>query len=139
MEDIGVEILDSLGQLHTGTLQSGLLTLPDLPLGQCKISYLGTTEVDEQQLIQLREDFKQHLADMIAEVQARAAREDALFEQESLFKQWAIGVGARLDGLYYAGKSLVTGLADMVVMSLEFQSQMFSRCLQYPVVDIERR
>ncbi|REL26619.1 hypothetical protein DXX93_08545 [Thalassotalea euphylliae] len=133
VDDIGVEILDSLGQLHTGTLQGGLLTMPDLPIGQCQISYLGTTDVDEQQLIEKRKVFKQYLSDMLAEIKAQAAREDALFEQQDLIDQWLIQLGATMTGVYDGGKSVVQGIADIVTFTVDVQLQVYSAC--YDLID----
>ena len=130
VEDIAYEVLDSKGTLHTGKLSSGQTCLKGLPQGQCKITYIGTSEADEQALIALRNQFKHHLQNMITEVKQRAAVEDALFEQANFFEQWAIEIGARTTGLYQGGKSLVTGIYDFAVFAVEINISVYTACFE---------
>ena len=48
VKDIDFEVLDSQYITHTGTLQSGLATLANLPMGQGEIIYHGTKDAAEQ-------------------------------------------------------------------------------------------
>ncbi|MCP4324312.1 MAG: type IV secretion protein Rhs, partial [Alteromonadales bacterium] len=130
VEDINYEVIDNEGAVHTGTLQSGLATLAGLPLGMCEIYYHGANDADEQTLIIKRKEFKQFLNKMLAEVKQKATIEDALFEQQSFFTQWAIETGARTTGFYQGGKSLVSGIADLVVLAVDINIAVYSACFE---------
>ncbi|WP_352284540.1 hypothetical protein, partial [Pseudoalteromonas sp. Q18-MNA-CIBAN-0097] len=88
------------------------------------------TQADEQQLIQLRNDFKQHLTSMLNEIRKQAAIGDAIFEQEDFFTQWMIETGARATGLYQGAKSLVTGIADLIVLGIDVNISVYSACFR---------
>ncbi|MCP4989815.1 MAG: type IV secretion protein Rhs, partial [Colwellia sp.] len=130
VEDINYEVIDNEGAVHTGTLQSGLATLAGLPLGMCEIYYHGANDADEQTIITKRKEFKQFLNKMLAEVKQKATIEDALFEQQSFFTQWAIETGARTTGFYQGGKSLVSGIADLVVLAVDIHIAVYSACFE---------
>ncbi|MCJ8320811.1 MAG: phage late control D family protein [Colwellia sp.] len=133
VEDIAFEVCDATGKIHQGTLVDGLAVLGGIPVGQYEINYLATNDDDEQALIALRTNFKQHLNSMLAEIRTKAAIEDALFEQQSLFTQWAIQLGATMTGVYEGGESLVTGVADIVVLAVDINIQVYSAC--YDVIN----
>jgi len=128
IEDITYQVVDVNGATHKGKLQSGVANLPNLPVGQCDITYIGVDASEEQKLIKLRAEFAKELNAMIDEIANKAAIEDAIFEQSSLFEQWAIEVGARVTGLYEGGKSLVTGIGDLTLFTLEFNIEVINAC-----------
>jgi len=128
VEDIEFEVIDNTGSKYLGQLQSGIATLDNLPIGQYEINYLGTSSTEENKLVELRNTFKKHLANMLVEIREKAAQQDALFEQESLFTQWCIQTGAAMTGVYQGGKSLVTGIADLVTLAIDVNIQVYSAC-----------
>uniref|UniRef100_UPI0013FDF237 HNH endonuclease n=2 Tax=unclassified Pseudoalteromonas TaxID=194690 RepID=UPI0013FDF237 len=115
---------------HTGSLANGVATLANLPQGKSDVLLRATTQADEQQLIQLRNDFKQHLTSMLNEIRKQAAIGDAIFEQEDFFTQWMIETGARATGLYQGAKSLVTGIADLIVLGIDVNISVYSACFR---------
>ena len=119
IQEVDFEVLDSIGNSHKGVLQSGISTLEGLPEGRCEITYFGISETEERELKQLRQDFKHHLNNMVAEAKENSIRENALFEQESFLKQWAIEVGARATGLIDGAQSLISGIADLASLSID--------------------
>ena len=130
VDGIDYIVIDNEGIEHTGSLANGVATLANLPQGKSDVLLRATTQADEQQLIQLRNDFKQHLTSMLNEIRKQAAIGDAIFEQEDFFTQWMIETGARATGLYQGAKSLVTGIADLIVLGIDVNISVYSACFR---------
>ncbi|WP_231621093.1 contractile injection system protein, VgrG/Pvc8 family [Pseudoalteromonas sp. NZS71] len=130
VDGIDYIVVDNDGIEHTGSLANGVATLANLPQGKSDVLLRATTQADEQQLIQLRNDFKQHLTSMLNEIRKQAAIGDAIFEQEDFFTQWMIETGARATGLYQGAKSLVTGIADLIVLGIDVNISVYSACFR---------
>ncbi|WP_350554515.1 MULTISPECIES: HNH endonuclease [unclassified Pseudoalteromonas] len=130
VDGIDYIVIDNEGIEHTGSLANGVATLANLPQGKSDVLLRATTQADEQQLIQLRNDFKQHLTSMLDEISKQAAIGDAIFEQEDFFTQWMIETGARATGLYQGAKSLVTGIADLIVLGIDVNISVYSACFR---------
>lgn len=130
IEGVDYHIIDNDGVEHTGTLANGVATLANLPQGKSQVTLSATTQADEQRLIQLRKEFNQHLTSMLDEIRRQAAIGDAIFEQEDFFTQWMIETGARATGLYQGAKSLVTGIADLVVLGIDINISVYSACFR---------
>ena len=126
IDDIAYEVTDSSGTLHKGRLSQGKARIANLPLGTCKVQYIGVTQTEEQEITAQRKEFSDALTAMINEIKEVAAREDALFEQESFLSQYFIKVGARATGLYQGGKSLIVGIYDLAALNLEIHEAVLS-------------
>ncbi len=125
-ETIEYQVIDAHGQVHTGELANGQATVAELATGACQVTFNCATLEDEQKLIALRASLNQALSGMISEVKAKAALQDALFEQASFFEQWAIRSGAVMTGVYQGGETLISGLTDLAALSLELHYNAFT-------------
>ncbi|WP_395344249.1 hypothetical protein PN836_005570 [Ningiella sp. W23] len=123
VDDIPFEVTDSAGTKHTGTLSKGKASLSGLPLGSCQVVYVSDSDEIEAELTRQKTQLSNALNAMIAEVKVIAAREDALFEQESFISQYFIRKGAQLTGLYQGGKNFVVGACDLALLLDEVQGE----------------
>ncbi|GAA75579.1 hypothetical protein PMAN_b0256 [Pseudoalteromonas marina] len=130
VEGVDYIVIDNEGVEHTGSLANGAASLANLPQGKSDVLLRATTQADEQKLIQLRKEFNQHLTFMLDEIRKQAAIGDAIFEQEDFFTQWMIETGARATGLYQGAKSLVTGIADLIVLGIDVNISVYSACFR---------
>ncbi|SFD77484.1 hypothetical protein [Pseudoalteromonas denitrificans] len=130
IEDIPVQVIDANNQTYDLMLTGGLLQVDNLPQGQCTVIYQGLTSDEELRYTQLRQDFKQALADMLTEIKQRAEIEDAIFEDENFLNQWLIETGARMTGVYQGAEMLVTGVADLAILGYEISAAVYSANIQ---------
>ncbi|WP_063704421.1 contractile injection system protein, VgrG/Pvc8 family [Pseudoalteromonas gelatinilytica] len=129
-DNIRYSLIDSLGHEHTGSLSNGKAQLANVPQGQSQVRFIASSDDDEQRLVALRNEFKQTLEAMLNEVRQKAAIEDALFEQESLFNQYMIELGANATGFYQGAKSLIEGVADLIVLGIDINISVYSACFR---------
>ncbi len=129
-DNIRYSLIDSLGHEHTGSLSNGKAQLANVPQGQSQVRFIASSDDDEQRLVALRNEFKQTLEAMLNEVRQKAAIEDALFEQESLFHQYMIELGANATGFYQGAKSLIEGVADLIVLGIDINISVYSACFR---------